>query len=173
MVESFKEQGMKGLIIDVRSNPGGILDSVVNLLDYILPEGLIVYVEDKYGNRDEFTSGEECIELPIVVLADENSASASEIFAGALKDYDYATIVGKTTFGKGIVQKIMLLSNGDAMKLTTEKYFTPNGNYIHGVGIEPHIEVEFEYTGAEDADYDKQYDSQFVKALEVMKEMLK
>ena len=110
--------------------------------------------------------------MPMVVLIDGNSASASEIFAGAMKDYEYATLVGKTTYGKGIVQNIIPLADGDAIKLTTAKYFTPDGNYIHEVGIEPDIEVEYEYTGSVDETYDKQYDSQFLKAVEIMQEML-
>lgn len=172
MVSQLKKQGAKGLIIDVRANPGGLLSTVVNLLDHILPEGLLVYVEDKYGNRSDYTSNALCIDMPIVVLTDENSASASEIFAGALKDYDYATLVGKTTFGKGIVQNIISLPDGDAMKLTTAKYFTPKGNDIHKKGVEPHVEVEYEYSGSADEPYDKQYDSQFLKAVEVMKDKL-
>ena len=172
MVEDLKAQGMKGLIVDVRANPGGLLTSVVNLLDYVLPKGMLVYVEDKYGNRDEYKSDAACLDMPMVVLIDQNSASASEIFAGALKDYEYATLVGKTTFGKGIVQNIIPLEDGDAIKLTTAKYFTPNGNYIHGVGIEPDVEVEYEYTGDKEAEYEKQYDSQFVKALEEMEKLL-
>ena len=172
MVEKLTQEGMKAMIIDVRANPGGLLSSVVNMLDYVLPEGLLTYVEDAYGNRDEYRSGASCINMPIVVLTDENSASASEIFAGAMKDYKYATLVGKTTFGKGIVQNIIPLSDGDAMKLTTAKYFTPLGNYIHGIGIEPDVEVEYEYTGPENEDYDKQYDSQFTKGLEVLKEKM-
>ena len=172
MLENLQEQGAKGLIVDVRANPGGLLSSVVNLTDYILPEGLIVYVEDSFGNRDDYNSGSSCVDMPIVVLIDENSASASEIFAGALKDYEYATLVGKTTYGKGIVQNIFELPDGDAVKITTAKYFTPDGNYIHGIGVAPDIEVDYEYTGPEDGVYDKQYDSQFLKAVEVMKEML-
>ena len=108
----------------------------------------------------------------MVVLVDQNSASASEIFAGALKDYEYATLVGKTTYGKGIVQNIIPLEDGDAIKLTTAKYFTPNGNYIHGVGIAPDVEVDYEYTGDTEAPYDRQYDSQFLKALEEMQKLL-
>jgi len=172
MVEQLQGQGVKGLIIDVRANPGGLLSTVVNLLDQVLPEGLLVYVEDKYGNRDEYTSDAYCIELPIVVLADETSASASEIFAGALKDYEYATLVGKTTYGKGIVQNIIRLSDGDALKITTAKYFTPKGNDIHKIGVAPDVEVDYEYTGPEEETYDKQYDSQFLKAVEIMKEKL-
>lgn len=172
MLEGFKEQGMKGLIVDVRANPGGLLSSVVNLCDYILPEGLVVYIEDTFGNKEEYTSDKNCIDVPMVVLIDENSASASEIFAGALKDYEYATLVGKTTYGKGIVQNIIPLEDGDALKLTTAKYFTPLGNYIHEVGIEPDVEIEYEYTGPEDETYDKRYDSQYLKAVELMQEML-
>jgi len=172
MVKQLQAQGMKGLIIDVRSNPGGMLSTVVNLLDQVLPEGLLVYVEDKYGNRDEYTSDAACLNLPMVVLMDENSASASEIFAGAMKDYEYATLVGKTTYGKGIVQNIIRLSDGDAMKITTAKYFTPKGNDIHKIGVVPDVEVDYEYAGPEDETYDKQYDSQFLKALEIIKEKL-
>lgn len=172
MVKQLQTQGAKGLIIDVRANPGGLLSTVVNLLDQVLPEGLLVYVEDKYGNREEYTSDATCIDLPIVVLTDESSASASEIFAGAMKDYEYATLVGKTTYGKGIVQNIIRLSDGDAIKLTTAKYFTPKGNDIHKIGVEPDVEVDYEYSGPEEETYDKQYDSQFLKAVEVMKEML-
>lgn len=172
MVNQLQSQGMKGLIVDVRANPGGLLSSVTNLCDYILPEGMVVYVEDAYGNKEEYTSDKNCVDIPMVVLIDENSASASEIFAGALKDYEYATLVGKTTYGKGIVQNIIPLTDGDAIKITTAKYFTPNGNYIHGVGISPDVEVEYEYTGPEDQTYEKQYDSQFIKAVEVMETML-
>ena len=170
MVNSLKQQGMKGMILDVRANPGGYLSSVVEIADMILPEGLIVYTEDKYGSRNEYKSDEECMDIPIVLLIDENSASASEILAGAIKDYKYGTLVGTTTFGKGIVQNVVQLSEGDAIKITTSKYFTPNGNYIHEVGILPDVEVEYEYTGPTEESYDKKYDSQFLKALEIMQE---
>lgn len=172
MYLDLKEQGMKGLIVDVRANPGGLLSSVVNLCDFVLPEGLVVYVEDSFGNKEEYISDQSSVQIPMVVLIDENSASASEIFAGALKDYQYATLVGKTTYGKGIVQNIIPLSDGDALKLTTAKYFTPNGNYIHGEGIAPDVEVEYEYTGPEDETYNKIYDSQYLKALEIVQGML-
>lgn len=172
MVLQMKAQGAKGLVLDVRANPGGLLSSVVNLADYILPKGLIVYIEDTFGNRQDYESMASCVDLPIVLLIDENSASASEILAGALKDHEYATLVGKTTYGKGIVQNIFGLPDGDAIKLTTAKYFTPDGNYIHGVGISPDIEVDYVYSGPDDGVYDKQYDSQFLKAVEVMEGML-
>ena len=99
---------------------------------------------------------------------DGNSASASEIFAGAIKDYEYGTLVGTTTYGKGIVQTIYPLSDGDAVKLTTAKYFTPNGNYIHEVGIDPDVVLEYEFTGPEDGEYEKQYDNQLQKAIEML-----
>ena len=172
MVEKLMLQGMEGLVIDLRANPGGLLASVVEMLDYVLPEGLLTYVEDPYGNRKEYRSDKNCIMMPIVVLVDENSASASEIFAGAIKDYKYGTLVGKTTFGKGIVQNLIPLSDGDAIKLTTSKYFTPLGNYIHKVGIEPDVVVDYEYTGPEEGEYDKTYDSQFQQALSIMREKL-
>lgn len=173
ILAKLEGQGMKGMIVDVRSNPGGLLTAVVDILDEILPEGVVVYTQDKYGNRQDYKSDASCVKYPIVVLADENSASASEIFAGAIKDYEYGTIVGTTTFGKGIVQSIFPLEDGDALKITTAKYFTPKGNYIHGVGIEPDVELEYKFTGPEDASYEMKYDNQLQKAIEVMKNDLK
>ena len=174
MIADFQKQGIKGLMIDLRANPGGRLDTVVNMLDYVLPEGRITYIDYKneYRQDEVYNSDAKCVDLPIVVLIDENSASASEIFAGALQDHKYATLVGKNTFGKGIVQTIVGLGTGDAIKYTTAKYYTPNGNYIHGVGIAPDVEVDYVYTGAENEEYDKMFDSQFLKALEVMQEKL-
>ena len=172
MVSDLTAQGMKGLIVDVRANPGGYLNVVRDILDMVLPKGLLVYTEDKNGNRQELFSDASCIEIPMVVLIDENSASASEIFAGAIKDYNWGTLVGTTTFGKGIVQNVIPFPSGDAIKLTTSKYFTPNGNYIHGVGIEPDVVIEYEYSGPTDQPYEKQYDNQFQKAVEVLKEKL-
>ena len=172
-VDDLTAQGMQAMILDVRYNPGGMITSVVEIADAILPEGLIVYIEDKMGNREEYTSkGASCIDMPIAVLINEDSASASEILAGAIKDYEYGTLIGTTTFGKGIVQTIFPLSDGDALKLTTAKYFTPNGNYIHEVGIEPDIELEYEYLDPEGTEYDRQYDNQILKAIEVLKQEL-
>lgn len=172
-VEELSEQGMQALVLDVRYNPGGMITSVVQILDDILPEGTVVYTEDKNGNRQDYTSdGKSYFDIPIAVLINGDSASASEILAGAIKDYDYGTLIGTTTFGKGIVQTIFNLEDGDALKLTTAKYFTPNGNYIHGVGIEPDIELEYEYTGDQESDYDKAYDNQIQKAIEVLEEEL-
>lgn len=168
-VNSLKDQGMESVIIDLRDNPGGYLTAVTEILDDILPEGLTVYTEDKYGNRQNYTSDEEHkMDYPMAVLVNENSASASEIFAGAIKDYQYGTLIGTKTFGKGIVQSVRQLSDGSAIKLTTAKYYTPKGNYIHEVGIEPDVELEYEYTGDKNADYDKAYDNQIQKAIEIL-----
>ena len=160
--QSLKEQNMERLIIDLRDNPGGLLDAVCDTLRQILPEGMIVYIEDKSGHREEYTcDGETPIDIPLVVLVNENSASASEIFAGAVKDQGIGTLVGTTTFGKGIVQTYYQLSDGSVVKLTTAKYFTPNGNNIHGTGIEPDIKVEASEDGEDDV--------QLQKAVEIVK----
>lgn len=160
--QSLKEQNMERLIIDLRDNPGGLLDAVCDTLRQILPEGMIVYIEDKSGHREEYTcDGETPIDIPLVVLVNENSASASEIFAGAVKDHGIGTLVGTTTFGKGIVQTYYQLSDGSEVKLTTAKYFTPNGNNIHGTGIEPDIKVETSEDGEDDV--------QLQKAVEIVK----
>jgi carboxyl-terminal processing protease len=170
ILNQLQEQGLQSLIVDVRDNPGGLLTSVVEILDVILPEGTVVYTEDKYGNRDTYTSDAACIDCPMVVLVNGNSASASEIFAGAIKDYSYGTLLGTTTFGKGIVQTIFPLSDNDALKVTTAKYFTPNGYNIHGVGIEPDVELEYEFLGPDGESYDMQYDNQLLKAIELLSE---
>jgi carboxyl-terminal processing protease len=142
-VEDLKSQGMQSMIIDLRDNPGGMLSVVVDIADYLLPEGLIVYTEDKNGNRQEYTSdGDSEFTMPLVVLINGNSASASEILAGAIKDYGTGTLIGTNTYGKGIVQNVLDLGDGSALKLTISNYYTPKGNYIHKVGIAPDIEVE-------------------------------
>lgn len=124
--ERLKEQGMERLVIDLRDNPGGLLTSVCDVLGWILPEGLIVYTEDKYGNKMEETcDGKHPLDMPLAVLVNEGSASASEIFAGAVQDYEVGTIVGTTTFGKGVVQALYPMSDGSAVKLTVSKYYTP------------------------------------------------
>ncbi len=139
----LKEQGMERLVVDLRDNPGGLLNVVCNILRDILPEGLIVYTEDKNGNRSEETcDGKNPLDMPLAVLVNGNSASASEIFAGAVKDYGIGTIVGTTTYGKGVVQSIRQLSDGSAVKLTIANYYTPKGNSINKTGIRPDVEVE-------------------------------
>lgn len=141
----LEEQGMERLVIDLRNNPGGLLTSVCDVLNEILPEGLIVYTEDKYGNRQEEKSdGENELDMPLAVLVNEGSASASEIFAGAVQDYGTGIIVGTTTYGKGVVQAVHQLQDGSAVKLTVAKYYTPDGNCIDQVGIVPDIEVKLD-----------------------------
>ena len=139
----LKEQGMERLVVDLRDNPGGLLNVVCDILRDILPEGLIVYTEDKNGNRSEETcDGKNPLDMPLAVLVNGNSASASDIFAGAVKDYGLGTIVGTTTYGKGVVQSIRQLSDGSAVKLTIANYYTPKGNSINKTGIRPDVEVE-------------------------------
>lgn len=162
----LENQGMKGLVVDLRNNPGGNLETVCDILDLMLPEGLIVYTEDKEGNRDEKKSDEEnqfC--LPMVVLMNGNSASASEIYAGAIQDYRTGKIVGTQSYGKGVVQQIFMLKDGTSVKLTIAEYFTPKGRNINGKGISPDVEVEYE-RNEENPDADNQLD----KAMEVLKE---
>ena len=162
--EDLSKQGMAGVIVDLRSNGGGLLDSVTEILDYLLPEGITVYIVDKYGNREDYKSDKNGKNIPMVVLVDENTASASEIFAGAVRDYNYATLLGTTTFGKGIVQSTVPLGDGSAVKLTTATYYTPNGECIHGIGINPDIELKFEYEGDTNMEYDINYDNQVNEA---------
>lgn len=157
---------MKGLILDLRSNPGGNLSSVVSIAKQMLPKGLIVYTEDRDGNREEYScDGSKELDVPMVVLVNGNSASASEILAGAIKDYGIGTLVGTTTFGKGIVQRPIELSDGSAVKLTISSYYTPNGINIHGIGIKPDVECEFD---SERYYSDEAYDNQLEKAKEVL-----
>ena len=161
--------GMKGLILDLRGNPGGNLNTVCDIAREILPKGLIVYTEDKDGKRSEYTcDGTKEMKEPLVVLVDSGSASASEILAGAVKDYGIGTLVGTTTFGKGIVQRIISLSDGSAVKLTVSNYYTPNGNNIHKIGVEPDIEEKFD----SEAYYNDGVDNQLNKAIEIMNEKL-
>ncbi len=166
-----KGSGMKGLILDLRANPGGNLNAVVEIARMMLPKGMIVYTEDKYGKRMEYTcDGRRQLEVPLVVLIDMNSASASEILAGAVKDYGIGTLVGTTTFGKGIVQQIIPFSDGSAVKLTISSYFTPKGNDIHGIGVEPDIVCEFD--GKAYYDEENPYDNQLERAKEVLWEKM-
>ena len=161
----LREYGMKGLILDLRSNPGGDLTAVVDIARKILPAGLIVYTEDKEGNRKEYTSdGRKELDIPLVVLVNEYSASASEILAGAIQDYNKGTLIGTTTYGKGIVQQIQTLDDGTALKLTISAYYTPAGRNIHGIGIEPDIELEYDYELSEEEGIDNQVE----KAIEIL-----
>lgn len=170
-LNNAKSDGAKGLILDLRGNPGGSLSAVVKMCKMILPEGLIVYTEDKNGLRRTFEcDGSNELTIPLVVLVDQNSASAAEIMSGAIKDYGLGTLVGVTTFGKGIVQQIVPFKDGSAVKITISAYYTPSGKNIHGIGIEPDVECEFDseaYYGSDDRP-----DNQLEKAKEVLREKM-
>ncbi len=168
MVE-LEASGIKGLIIDLRSNPGGSLQAVCEIARQILPKGLIVYTVDRNGNREDYTcDGKNKITIPVVVLVNQYSASASEILAGAIKDYELGKLVGVKTYGKGIVQRIFDMKDGTAIKLTVSNYYTPNGNNIHGIGIEPDVEVELDA----DAYAEDKTDNQLNAAIDAMKDLL-
>ena len=160
--EQFKEaltdlnnQGLKGLIVDIRSNPGGLLNVVVDIVDEIIPKGLIVYTDDVNGNRKEYNgSSDNEITVPMAVLVDGNSASAAEIFAGAVQDYGKGKIIGTQTFGKGIVQTIQPLTDGSAIKYTIAQYYTPKGQVIQGNGVTPDMVVELPKDATEDLQLD-------------------
>lgn len=194
-LEDLESQGMERLVIDLRDNPGGVLDSVVEMAAYILPEdrmgGMLVYTENKdqkgakyfckdgkiqmsaddVGGRDTRypkPDGHE-LSIPMAVLINGNSASASEVFAGCMKDYEWAILVGTTTFGKGIVQNLIPLDDGTAIKLTTSHYFTPSGFGLHGKGIEPDVEVELDEELRTRISIEPEEDNQLQKAIEVLK----
>lgn len=171
-INDLKAEGMEGLIVDLRDNGGGLLDIAVMMLDYILPEGKIVYTEDKDGNvTSEYTSdAENQFTMPLAVLVNGYSASASEIFAGAVKDYGIGTIIGETTYGKGIVQRLFSMDDGSAVKLTIAKYFTPNGNDIHKVGVVPDVEVELDRDAYRESKGEK--DNQLDAAIECIMQKL-
>lgn len=167
----LKGKEARALILDLRGNPGGLLDAAVSIGQQILPEGLVVYTEDKNGERVEYPcDGTREIEIPMVVLVNGGSASASEVLTGAIKDYGVGTVMGTTTYGKGIVQKIIQLSDGSGLKLTTSAYFTPKGNNIHGTGIEPDVVVEFD---AEAYYSEKNIDNQLEEAKKFLEEKLR
>ena len=164
-LDALTKQGMQGLIVDLRNNTGGNLDTVCDILDLILPKGTIVSIKDKNGKGQIFSSDDRHkLEVPLVVLTNGYSASASEIFAGAVQDHKIGTLVGTKTYGKGIVQNIYSLGDGTSLKVTSSEYFTPNGRNIHGKGIEPDVEIEYIY---DEANPDK--DNQLEKAMEVLK----
>jgi len=168
-VKTLQGQGMKGMIVDLRNNGGGLVTAVTKILDDILPEGTIVYTKDKYGNRQDFkSSGNTSMKYPMAVLVNGYSASASEIFAGAIRDYKYGTLIGTKTYGKGVVQNIFPLKDGAAIKLTIAKYYTPNGENIQGTGIKPDITLDYSYTGASDQAFDYTKDNQIEKAIDVL-----
>ena len=167
-------QGVRGVIVDLRDNPGGYVPDAVQIADKLVPEGLVVYTEDRYGNRDNYKSDGDMLGMPLVLLVNEYSASASEILTGAVKDYGVGKIVGTKTFGKGIVQTQFVLPAGDAaVRLTTMRYYTPAGICIHGEGIEPDVLVEQpEEVRKLGTDVPYEQDVQLLKAVEVLRESI-
>lgn len=168
-LSQLENDGMKKLVLDLRDNPGGLLDAVVDIADRILPTGMIVYTEDKNGKKTEYEArSAECVEQPIAVLINGNSASASEILAGAIQDYKAGTLVGTTSYGKGIVQNIFQLGDGSAVKLTIANYYTPKGRNIHKKGIDPDVEVELKESLKDEIEIKKSEDNQLQEALKVL-----
>ena len=162
-----QETDLKGLIIDLRDNPGGLLTTAVKIIDEILPTGVITYTVDKNDHKEYIYSDSRTLDIPVVVIINENSASASEIMAAAIKDYSKGAVVGTTSFGKGLVQQLKNLRDGTYLKLTISEYFSPEGNKINEVGVEPDYIVEI----PEDTKLDS--DIQLEKAIEVIRNMIK
>ena len=170
-LDELQKEGMKGLILDLRDNPGGLVRSVYEIGEELLPEGTMVYTLDKNENRNDLKCDGEYLDIPLVVLVNANSASASEIFAGAVKDMDRGTLIGTQTFGKGLVQRLFTLPDGSGLNITIQKYYTPNGTSIHGVGIEPDevVELPAEYQNTALKDIPERADTQLQKGMEVLR----
>ena len=173
-LDALLKQKVSALVIDLRDNPGGLLGDVLDIADRLLDEGLVVYMENRHGERQSFYSEKGGVNLPMAVLVNGFSASASEVLTGALQDYGVAEVVGETTFGKGIVQTITTFGgDGAGLHMTTESYYTPNGRSIHGTGIEPDVVIapeEDDEINAEQPDPAK--DSQLRKAVELLTEKI-
>lgn len=173
-VNTLIRGGAKGLIIDLRNNPGGDYSQVVRMADMLVPSGLIVYTEDRSGRRQEERSDANELKLPMTVLINEYSASASEILSAAIKDYKKGTLIGKTTFGKGLVQQVIELEGGAGLKATISRYYTPSGVCIHGIGVTPDIEVEndeqYQYYSVEDIPEGE--DKQLARAIEEVNRLI-
>lgn len=169
-VDELNEKGMKKLIIDLRDNPGGDLNIVCQIADMLLPEGIITYMEYKDGTRQDYSSDAEELNIPMAVLINQNSASASEVLTGALKDYEKAEIIGEKSYGKGIVQTVYPFADGSGMSMTVAKYYSPNGVCIHGIGIEPDISVSMpeEFSKYYASTVPHESDTQLQKAIEVL-----
>ncbi|MDM8534901.1 S41 family peptidase [Clostridiaceae bacterium HSG29] len=169
-LQELLNQNIEGLVIDLRSNPGGSLYEVIKVADRLLGEQMIVYTENRAGHKEEYVSDSKKLNLPMTVLVNEGSASASEILTASIQDTDSGIIIGTTTFGKGIVQSVIPLYDGSGIKLTTSQYFTPNGECIHGIGIEPDVVIELPDEYYEIEDPTDEDDIQLQKAIEILKE---
>lgn len=168
-IDALEAEGMTSLIIDVRDNPGGDYGTVMQITDRVLPAGAITTVIDKKGTKKVESSDEENkLTLPMVVLINNNSASATELFSGALKDYGVATLVGETTYGKGVIQSIFQLPDGSGMKFTTEEYLTPDGDHINGIGISPDVEVSLPEEVFADGIVTAEEDTQLQAAIRIL-----
>ena len=173
-IETLKSKGMKGLILDLRSNPGGALDSAVAVSDMLIGEGEIVTIKDKSGKEDVYTSDKNELGMSICVLINEESASASEVVSAALRDHKKAVLIGQKTYGKGVVQSVYDLKDGTGLRLTTAKYFTPSGECIDGIGIMPDIEVKLpEGIKYSDDELSIENDTQLQVAISEIKKMIK
>ncbi|MEY7999186.1 S41 family peptidase [Clostridium sp. Mt-5] len=173
-LDKLKGQGMKSLIVDLRDNPGGLLDQCVDMVSNFVPKDkVIVSTVDKYNNKKEYKSkGGDFNNLPLTILTNGNTASASEIFSGAVRDYKLGTLVGEKTYGKGVVQTVLDTGDGTALKVTISKYYTPNGENIHKKGIKPDVKVVYPET-LKNSPYDRNKDPQFNKALDIAKSKIK
>lgn len=169
--EELKAQGIDSLIIDLRNNGGGLVEEALKIADYIVPKGkeLLVTVDKDGKEKVEKSKEDVLIDMPIVVLVNKNSASSSEILAGALKDLNEATIVGTTTYGKGVIQQFLTLRDGSGLKVTVEEYYTPNRTKINGVGIEPNEKIELPETITNPLTVERKDDTQLQKAIELLK----
>ena len=170
-LNELTKEGVKGIILDMRGNPGGVVDAAVEIGDAILPKSTFVTLKDNKGEIvQDYKLDDKYNDIKMVVLVNEGSASASEILSGAIRDLDRAKIIGKTTYGKGVVQNVISLPEGDGLKLTTSEYFTPKGKSINKIGIKPDIEIELpENIKGIGIDY-MDTDSQLKKAIEIIKE---
>lgn len=173
-MESLQQAGMKGLLLDLRDNPGGLVKSVHEIGEMLLPKGTMVYTLDNREKRQDIECDAEYLDLPLVVLVNENSASASEIFAGAVKDTDRGTLVGTQTFGKGLVQRLFILPDGSGLNITIQKYYTPKGTSIHGIGITPDVVTELPeaYQNLTMGQIPTEADTQLKQATEVLRQEL-
>ncbi|NLG03836.1 MAG: S41 family peptidase [Clostridia bacterium] len=173
-MSKLTQQGMEGLVIDVRNNPGGIVQAACEVLDYFVEDGgRLVYTVDKHNEEEDYLAGDgQDSDIPLVVLVNGQSASASEIFAGGIKDYDAGTLVGEKTFGKGIVQKIFNLDKGEGVKLTVAQYYLPSGVCIHDIGIEPDVEIKLPDELDKSSVIEQAEDTQLQKALSILKEQM-